>query len=105
VGPADSGLLNLRPLRFDGLGFPGGRSRKENVTRMADAIFEDNGTARIVGERKFVAKQRSEEHGGLLFAQESIAAFQEEAAARGVAFPAAKEMEVAMKPIAVAGKL
>jgi hypothetical protein len=41
----------------------------------------------------------------LLFQAESIAAFREEAAARGVPFPAAKEIAVSMKPIVVADKL
>ena len=54
--------------RFDGLEFPGGRTRQENVARMASAIFEENGSARLVGQRKWQAKQRSEQHGGLLFA-------------------------------------
>ena len=35
---------------------------------MASAIFEENGSARLVGQRKWQAKQRSEQHGGLLFA-------------------------------------
>ena len=55
-----------------------GRSRKDNVSRMVEAIFQGNGTARIVGQRKYAAKQRSEEHGGsLLFAPESKEAFEE----------------------------
>ena len=45
---------------------------------MVEAIFQGNGTARIVGQRKYAAKQRSEEHGGsLLFAPESKEAFEE----------------------------
>merc|ERR1712228_203156 len=89
---------------FDKLNFPNGRSRRENVAHMVESMFKDNGSARIVGERKWRAKQRSEQHGGLLFSQGSIAAFQEEAAARNVPFPTVKVVEVSMKQIAVAGK-
>jgi hypothetical protein len=52
---------------FDELGFPGNRSRKENAARMVEAIFDNNGSSRMVGERKWAAKQRSDQHGGLLF--------------------------------------
>jgi LDH2 family malate/lactate/ureidoglycolate dehydrogenase len=90
---------------FDTLGFPNGRSRKDNVTRMVEAIFKDNGSARMVGLRKWQAKQRSDHYGGLLFAPESIVAFKEEAAARGIAFPdRVSEIEVSVEQIAVAGK-
>jgi hypothetical protein len=126
---------------FDELGFPGGRSRRENVTRMVDAIFKGNGDARIVGRRKCerhdkppaadsqsiavgslwihpdvlltdkwwmaagLAKQRSEELGGLLFAPESRVAFEEQAAAYGVALPDMAEVDVAVSDVVVAGKL
>lgn len=90
---------------FDTLGFPHGRSRQDNVTKMVEAIFKDNGSSRIVGLRKWQAKQRSDHYGGLLFAPESIAAFREEADARGIAFPdGAKEIEVSVEQISVAGK-
>lgn len=90
---------------FDGLPFPHGRSRKENVASMVDAIFTDNGSARLVGLRKWRAKQRSEKYGGLLFAPESIEAFQTEAIERGVAFPdGVQEVDVAVEEIEVAGK-
>lgn len=90
---------------FDALGFPHGRSRQDNVSKMVEAIFNGNGSSRIVGLRKWQAKQRSDHYGGLLFAPESIVAFQEEADARGIAFPeGAKEIEVSVEQIAVAGK-
>ena len=97
---------------------------------MVEAIFQGNGTARIVGQRKYAAKQRSEEHGGsLLFAPESKEAFEEvtpgivctdlqervvtlccaglwlqEAASQGVPLPEFSEVEVAVTPVVVAGK-
>ncbi len=89
---------------FDALDFPHGRSRKENVTSMIEAIFKDNGSARIVGLRKWRAKERSDQYGGLLFAPESIEAFREEADARDVAFPDVSEIEVSVERIDVAGK-
>ena len=90
---------------FDTLGFPHGRSRQENVTEMVEAIFKDNGTSRIVGLRKWQAKQRSDHYGGLLFAPESIEAFRNEATAQGVAFPeGVSEIEVPVEQVAVAGK-
>lgn len=89
---------------FDALDFPHGRSRKENVASMIEAIFKDNGSARIIGLRKWRAKERSVLHGGLLFAPESIEAFQEEAGTRGIAFPEVKEIEVSVERIDVAGK-
>jgi LDH2 family malate/lactate/ureidoglycolate dehydrogenase len=90
---------------FDTLGFPHGRSRQDNVTKMVEAIFNGNGSSRIVGLRKWQAKQRSDHYGGLLFAPESIVAFREEADARGIAFPdGAKEIEVSVEQVAVAGK-
>lgn len=89
---------------FDALDFPHGRSRMENVASMVEAIFKDNGTSRIVGLRKWRAKQRSEALGGLLFAPESIDAFRAEAEEWGVAFPDVEEVEVGMEEIAVAGK-
>eukprot|EP01051_Picozoa_sp_SAG22_P019582 SAG22_NODE_3663_length_1586_cov_1.839946_1_plen_73_part_00 len=72
---------------------------------MATAIFEQNGSARLVGERKWRAKLRSDAAGGLLFAQESIAAFEEEAGLRGVPFPNVEEVEVAVAVVKVAAKL
>ena len=71
---------------------------------MIEAIFKDNGSARIIGLRKWRAKERSVLHGGLLFAPESIEAFQEEAGTRGIAFPEVKEIEVSVERIDVAGK-
>ena len=72
---------------------------------MVEAIFKDNGSARMVGLRKWQAKQRSDHYGGLLFAPESIVAFKEEAAARGIAFPdRVSEIEVSVEQIAVAEK-
>eukprot|EP01052_Picozoa_sp_SAG31_P050865 SAG31_NODE_11810_length_996_cov_0.966555_2_plen_88_part_00 len=82
-----------------------GRTRRENVSRMATAIFEGNGSARMVGERKWQAKQRAEAAGGLLFAEESIAAFKDEAKRRGVPFPATEEVQVPVSPVKVAAKL
>lgn len=89
---------------FDSLGFPNGRSRKENVRVMVDAIFEGNGDVRMVGLRKWKAKHRPEQYGGLLFAPESIDAFRAEAEARGITFPTVKEVDVEMDPVHVAGK-
>ena len=63
-----------------------------------------NGAARMVGRRKALARRRCIEHGGLLFADESLAAFETEAAARGVAFPGARKVEVALDEVAVAAK-
>ena len=49
---------------------------------MVEAIFKGNGSARVVGQRKWDAKQRSVAHGGgLLFAPESIASFEQEVGA------------------------
>ena len=90
---------------LDSLPFPAGRTRQENVSRMVEAIFTENGSSRLVGQRKWEAKQRSELHGGLLFAPESIAAFEEEAQKWGVPFPAVTELDVRVNSIAVAGKL
>mmetsp|Transcript_52644 Transcript_52644/g.87456 ORF Transcript_52644/g.87456 Transcript_52644/m.87456 type:complete len:392 (-) Transcript_52644:108-1283(-) len=89
---------------FDRLAFPRGCSRKENVARMVNAIYEDNRDARIVGLRKLRAKKRSEHHGGLLFARESIDAFKQEAETRGVQFPEVREIEVAVEQVVVAPK-
>jgi LDH2 family malate/lactate/ureidoglycolate dehydrogenase len=90
---------------FDALDFPNGRSRKENLAGMVDAIFKDNGQSRIVGLRKWQAKQRSDHYGGLLFSPESIAAFRAEASTQGIVFPEdCKEIEVSIEQIAVAGK-
>ena len=66
---------------------------------------QGNGGARIVGQRKWVAKQRSEEYGGILFSPESFAAFKEQAAMYGVDLPEMKELEVASSQVKVAGKL
>ena len=66
---------------------------------------QGNGDARIVGQRKWVAKQRSEEYGGILFAPESDVAFKEQAARYGVELPAMEELEVTASKVAVAGKL
>lgn len=91
---------------FDGLGFPGDRSRKENVKRMVDAIFTDNGSSRIVGQRKWAAKQRSEAHGGdLLFAPESIVAFEAQSELYGVEMPPHTELELTASGVSVAAKL
>lgn len=90
--------------RFDGLSFPHGRSRQQNVAAMADAIFGGNGSARMVGLRKWQAKQRSVEHGGLLFAAESITAFEAEALARGIPLPDMRQVEVTFEELAVAAK-
>lgn len=89
---------------FEALSFPSGRSRMENVARMVTSILKGNGDARMVGLRKWRAKERSEEHGGLLFAPESIAAFRAEASARGVPFCDAPETGVAFEPVEVASK-
>lgn len=90
---------------FDALEFPGGRSRKENVARMVEAIFHENGTARMVGERKWQSKKKTKQHKGLLFSPESIAAFREEAQNSGVAFPLdVTEVQVSAQNVAVAGK-
>lgn len=89
---------------FDGLDFPHGRSRLANVSAMVDAIFKDNGTSRMVGLRKWRAKERSEEHGGLLFAAESVASFREEAEARGIGLPPFREIDVDIEAVTVAGK-
>lgn len=72
---------------FDGLDYPQDRSRCENVAAMIDALIQGNGSARLSGLRKWQARQRAEKSGGLLFARESIEAFQREAGARGVPFP------------------
>lgn len=71
----------------------------------ACVLQQGNGSARIVGQRKWVAKQRSEQYGGILFAPESVAAFKEQAAKYGVDLPAMEELEVAKSKVAVAGKL
>ena len=89
---------------FESLTFPHRRSRMGNVAAMVDAIFKDNGGARIVGLRKWLAKQRSGHYGGLLFAPESIEAFHVEAAARGIDFPDVREMEIPIEQVVVAGK-
>lgn len=90
---------------LDDLSFPHGRSRPQNVAAMVDALFGDNGTARLCGVRKWQARQRSEQFGGLLFAPESIEAFQIEARERGVALPRdIKEIQVDVQQVPVAGK-
>lgn len=66
---------------------------------------QGNGDARIVGQRKWVAKQRSEQYGGILFAPESVAAFKEQAETYGVELPEMQEVEVAASQVTVAGKL
>ena len=95
--------LNLNSL--EGLTFPHGRTRQENVAAMVDALLESNGSARLSGLRKWQARQRSERFGGLLFAPESVDAFRNEAEARGVPFPVdVRELELDVEPIHVAGK-
>ena len=89
---------------FDGLAFPHGRTRQENVAEMVDAIFADNGTSRLVGLRKWQAKQRSENYGGLLFAPASLSAFKTEASKCGIALPEFREIGIVVEPIHVAGK-
>ena len=90
---------------FDEFAFPHGRSRSENVAAMVEALLQSNGSARLCGLRKWQARQRAENSGGLLFARQSIDAFQREAEARGVPLPAdVREIEVDVPAIQVAGK-
>lgn len=90
---------------FDALSFPKDRSRMENVAAMVDAILTENGAARMVGMRKYLAKLRSEKYGGLLFSGESIEAFREEAQTRNICFPKdVQELDVFIESLVVAGK-
>ena len=91
--------------RFDGLSFPHGRSRSENVAAMVDSLLGGNGSARLCGLRKWQARQRAEDAGGLLFAPESFEAFLSEADVRGVDLPSdVREVHVEMPAVHVAGK-
>ena len=93
--------LNLSSL--DNLPFPHGRSRAENVAAMVDALFTGNGDARLCGLRKWQARQRYEDAGGLLFAPESIDAFRVEGERQGVPLPVdIRDVQVDVQSIHVA---
>ena len=95
--------LNLK--LFDALAFPYGRSRQENVAAMIDALFKGNASARLCGQRKWQARQRSERAGGLLFTPESIEAFRGEADARDIPLPwEMREVQVDVPVLDVARK-
>ena len=89
---------------FDKLAFPHNRSRAENVAAMVDALFQGNGSARLCGLRKWQARQRADQAGGLLFARESIEAFRSEADARDVPLPTIREIQVSVRSVHVASK-
>lgn len=97
--------FSLDLTRFDVLSFPHGRSRSANVAAMVDALLGDNGSARLCGLRKWQARQRAEQAGGLLFSPESVDAFRNEADTRGVSLPSdLREVYLEMAPIYVANK-
>ena len=93
--------LNL----FNALAFPHARSRAENVAAMAEALLYGNGSARLSGMRKWQARQRAEEAGGLLFSTESMDAFRHETESQGVPFMSdVREVQVHITELHVARK-
>ena len=72
---------------------------------MIDALFKGNASARLCGQRKWQARQRSERAGGLLFTPESIEAFRGEADARDIPLPwEMREVQVDVPVLDVARK-
>ena len=95
----------LNTKSFDSIAFPDGRTRAENVEAMVNSLLQGNGNARLSGLRKWRAKQRSQELGGLLFSAESIEAFQCESKSSGISLPTdIHEVAIEFREVDVASK-